>query len=305
MGILHKFLCKMKMNKKIKREVDLVVISDVHLGTYGCHAAELANYLKSIKPKHLILNGDILDIWNFKKSYWPKEHMKVIKILLNWIIKGVKITYITGNHDEMLRKFAGFNMHNFSIQNKVVLPIGNEKAWFFHGDVFDVSMQHARWLVKLGGFGYDLLIVLNRAINFVYEKIGREKVSISKRIKNKVKSAVKYINKFEEIASNIAIDNGYNYVICGHIHQPEMKKIQNEKGYVMYLNSGDWVENLTALEYHHNKWKMYVYNPLDFIKLEHIDDDEAEMDTQIINKSAKEIFDDMLKDFELLNTQYR
>ncbi len=243
-----------------KRPVDIVVISDVHLGTYGCHAKELMNYLKSIKPKQVVLNGDIIDIWQFSKRYWPKSHMKVVKILMEWVSKGVKVHYITGNHDELLRKFAGFNMGTFSIVNKVVLPVHGKKAWIFHGDVFDVTMQHSKSIAKLGAMGYDFLIVLNRGVNYISKKLGKGPVSMSKRIKNGVKTAIKFINDFETTAATIAIANEFDYVICGHIHQPEIKTIVTDKGSVLYLNSGDWIENLTALEYHRGKWQLYRYD---------------------------------------------
>jgi UDP-2,3-diacylglucosamine pyrophosphatase LpxH len=126
--------------------------------------------------------------------------------------------------------------------------------------VFDVSMQHSKWLAKLGGHGYDLLIVLNRFVNFISIKLGRGKISLSKRVKDGVKSAVKFIGDFEKIATDIAIANGYNYVICGHIHQPQIRAITTPKGTVTYLNSGDWVENLTALEFNQGKWSIYEYN---------------------------------------------
>ena len=124
-----------------KRKVDIVVISDVHVGTYGCHAKELLHYLKSIKPKTVILNGDIIDVWQFSKRYWPKSHMKIIKQLMHWMTKRIKIYYITGNHDEMLRKFVGFKMGTLEIVNKLELTLPDDKkAWFFHGDVFDVTI---------------------------------------------------------------------------------------------------------------------------------------------------------------------
>ncbi len=242
-----------------KRSVDLVVLSDVHLGTYGCHAKELLRYMKSIRPKKVILNGDIVDIWQFSKRYWPKTHMKVIKRLLQWTSEGVPVYYVTGNHDEMLRKFSGFELGSFQIVNKVVLDLQGEKAWFFHGDVFDVTMQHSKWLARLGAVGYDTLILINRAVNYLSAKMGRGKISMSKKIKNSVKSAVKFIGNFEQTAADIAIENGYDYVVCGHIHQPEIRQIQSEKGEVTYLNSGDWVENLTSLEYHRGKWRIYSY----------------------------------------------
>jgi UDP-2,3-diacylglucosamine pyrophosphatase LpxH len=247
------------MGKSRKREVDLVVISDVHLGTYGCHAEELLRYLKTIKPKRLILNGDIIDMWQFSKQYWPKSHMQVVKHITGLLTKNVKITYLTGNHDEMLRKFAGFRLGSFHIDNKIVLKLNGKKAWIFHGDVFDVTMKYSRWLAKLGAVGYDSLILINAFVNWILLKLGREKISFSKRIKDSVKSAVKFINDFEKTAAGIGIENGYDYVVCGHIHQPEIKMIQTDKGEIAYLNSGDWVENLTALEYNAGEWRIYKY----------------------------------------------
>jgi UDP-2,3-diacylglucosamine pyrophosphatase LpxH len=247
------------LGKKRKREVELVVISDVHLGTYGCHAEELLRYLKTIKPKRLILNGDIIDIWQFSKRYWPKSHMKVVRHIMGLLAKGTKITHLTGNHDEMLRKFSGFRIGSFQITNKKVISLQGKSAWFFHGDVFDVTMKYSKWLAKLGAVGYDLLIVINSGVNFILKLLGREKISLSKRVKDSVKKAVKFINDFEKTAAEIAIENGYDYVVCGHIHQPEMKKITTPKGEVTYLNSGDWIENLTALEYNTGEWSIYRY----------------------------------------------
>lgn len=247
------------MGKKRKREVELVILSDIHLGTYGCHADDLLRYLKTINPRKIILNGDIIDMWQFSKRYWPKSHMQVIKHITGLLAKNTKIVYLTGNHDEMLRKFAGFKIGTFQIDNKVVLKLNGKRAWIFHGDVFDVTMQYSKWLAKLGAIGYDTLIIINTIVNWILNRFGREKISLSKRVKDSVKTAVKFINDFERIAADIAIENEYDFVVCGHIHHPEMKKIETDKGSVMYLNSGDWVENLTALEYHAGKWRIYRY----------------------------------------------
>ena len=181
-----------------KRSVEVAVVSDVHLGTYGCHAKELLHYLKSIKPDVLVLNGDIVNIWQFSKRYWPAAHMCIVKQIFGMAAKGVTIYYVTGNHDEMLRKFEGFTMGSLQVVNKVVLPLATGKAWIFHGDVFDITMKHSKWLAKLGAVGYDTLILLNAVVNFIYEKLGRGRVSFSKKIKNRVKSAVKFIDDFEE-----------------------------------------------------------------------------------------------------------
>jgi UDP-2,3-diacylglucosamine pyrophosphatase LpxH len=245
---------------KGRREIDVLVLSDIHLGTYGCHAKELVSYLKTIKPKVIILNGDIIDIWQFSKNYFPKSHLKVVKQIIRFASKGVPVHYITGNHDELLRRFVGFKLGNLSIENKLILELDGKKAWVFHGDVFDVTMQHAKWLTKLGAIGYDSLILLNRFTNFILEKTGREKISLSKKIKNSVKKAVKFINDFEQICADIAIAKKYDYVVCGHIHHPEIKTISNEDGNVIYLNSGDWIENLTALEYNKGQWSIYKHD---------------------------------------------
>lgn len=243
----------------MKRKVELVVISDVHLGTYGCHAKELLNYLNSIKPTKIILNGDIVDIWQFRKSYFPKAHLLIIKKLLSLATKGTKVYYITGNHDEKLRRFSNTKMGNIQILDKLLLNLDGKKAWFFHGDVFDASIQNAKWVAKLGGWGYDFLILFNRYINYLLEMAGREKYSLSKKIKNSVKSALKFIDDFETTATDLAIDNEFDYVICGHIHQPCIKKVETMEGTCLYLNSGDWIENLTALEYNNESWTLYSY----------------------------------------------
>jgi UDP-2,3-diacylglucosamine pyrophosphatase LpxH len=242
-----------------KRNIKVAVISDVHLGTYGCHAKAVNRYLKSINPEILILNGDIVDIWQFSKRYWPDSHMKVVQRIFKMMANGTKVYYLTGNHDEMLRKFTDFRLGKLELLDKLVLDLDGKKAWIFHGDVFDISMKHSKWLAKLGAVGYDTLIVLNSMVNWVSQKLGRGKVSFSKRIKNSVKQAIKFIDDFEETATSIAIENGYNYVLCGHIHQPAMRSVKTDNGETIYLNSGDWVENLTALEYNDKKWSLYHY----------------------------------------------
>ncbi len=273
-----------------KRPVEIVVLSDVHLGTYGCHASELLRYLKSIEPGKVILNGDVIDMWQFSTRYWPKTHMQIIKHLTGLMTRNTKVIYLTGNHDEMLRKFTGFRLGSFRIENKLLMKLNGKQAWIFHGDIFDVTMKSARWLAKLGAVGYYFLILTNTLANFILNKLGREKISLSKRIKDSVKKAVQFIDNFELTAAKIAIDNGYDYVVCGHIHKPAMKKITTEKGSVMYLNSGDWVENLTALEYHQGEWKIYNYR-----------DDKAAQTIKLPRRfkdfDNQEIFNKMTKEF--------
>lgn len=245
---------------KIRRKLDVCVLSDIHLGTYGCHAKELNSYLHSIEPKVLVLNGDIIDIWNFRKSYFPKEHLKVIRRLLKMASNGTKIHYITGNHDEALRRFTDWKLGNIHLRNHLLLKLEGKRVWFFHGDIFDHSIHQAKFIAKMGGWGYDLLIVMNRWLNQILKKLGREKYSLSKRIKNSVKGAVKFIGDFERVASELAIEKEYDYVVCGHIHQPIMREVKTNKGSVKYMNSGDWVENCTALEYHGGIWRLYQHD---------------------------------------------
>jgi UDP-2,3-diacylglucosamine pyrophosphatase LpxH len=273
----------------MKRNLDVVVISDVHLGTFGCKAQELLAYLQSINPKMIILNGDIIDIWNFKKSYFPEAHLQVISYLLNLSENGLPIIYITGNHDELLRKFTTMNFGNITLTDKYMLKLNQKIAWIFHGDVFDASIQHSKWVAKLGGWGYDKLIQLNYLTNKCLEFFGREKYSLSKKIKNSVKKAVKHINDFEVTAAELAIENKYDYVICGHIHQPQLRKIKNEKGDCVYLNSGDWIENLSALELNDEEWSIFYFEDHKPELMENLEEIEFnysldELITSILNK---------------------
>jgi UDP-2,3-diacylglucosamine pyrophosphatase LpxH len=275
----------------LKRRVELAVISDLHLGMRGCRAAEVLRYLKSIDPEILVLNGDIIDVWQFKKKYFPAAHMQVVRELLGMIAKQKTIYYITGNHDEVFRRFKGFETSNFRIVNKVVLPLDGKKAWFFHGDVFDVTMQHSKWLAMLGGKGYDALIWFNHVINQVSLALGKGRISLSKKVKESVKSAVKFINHFEETAAEIAIRNGFDFVVCGHIHQPANRIVKTDDGEVTYLNSGDWVENCTALEYNQGEWRIHWHEEV--AARENAGD-------EVKARSTKDLFQELLVEFSMI-----
>ena len=250
-----------------KRSVEVVVMSDLHLGTYGCHATEIVNYLKSISPQILVLNGDVIDGWQFSKRYFPVSHMQVIKEIMSLLSKGTRVIYITGNHDEMMRRYSDIQIGNFQLTDKVVMEINGKMTWIFHGDVFDATTKgSAKLLAKLGGHGYDLLILLNRFINTCLKIFGKEKMSLSKKVKNSVKQAVSWIGNFEQTAAELAIAKKYDYVICGHIHQPQKRIVETKDGKVTYMNSGDWIENLSSLEYNNNEWKIYQYDEKEFIK---------------------------------------
>ncbi len=247
-----------------KRKLDIVVLSDIHLGTVGCNAIELLQYLNSIDPEVIILNGDFIDVWNFRKYYWPESHMMIIRTLLTLMTNGTDIYYLTGNHDEVLRKVSSMQLGPLFIKDKLILELNGEKVWIFHGDVFDITMKHSKWIAKLGGKGYELLILINKVINVISQKMGKGKISLSKKIKDSVKKAVSFIEDFEMTAIELAIDQGYDYVICGHIHQPKIRGYENEKGSVIYMNSGDWIENLTSLEYDGFEWNLYKYKDEDY-----------------------------------------
>ena len=248
-----------------RRKVDVVVMSDLHLGTFGCQAKEIVNYLKSIQPEILVLNGDIIDGWQFNKRYFPVSHMQVIKEIMSLLSKGSQVIYITGNHDEMLRRYSDIQIGNFQLTDKMVMEINGKMTWIFHGDVFDATTKgSAKLLAKLGGHGYDLLIMINSLINWCLRVVGREKMSFSKKVKNSVKKAVAWIGDFEQTAAELAIEKKYDYVICGHIHQPQKREIETKDGKVVYLNSGDWIENLTCLEYNNNEWSIYHYDAKQF-----------------------------------------
>lgn len=245
-----------------RRKLKIAVISDVHLGFIGCKAKELNRYLKSIDPEILIINGDLIDIWQFRSYYFPKSHTRVIQRIFKMVSDGVKVYYLTGNHDELLRRYSGLKLGNLMLEDKLVLNLDGKTHWFFHGDIFDVSMRGGKWLAKLGTTGYELLILVNKLANYFLELIGREKISLSKRVKESVKSGVKKMGDYEMTAVEIALDNDYHCVINGHIHVPVIKDVSTARGTVTYLNSGDWVENLTALEYTDGAWKLVYYKEL-------------------------------------------
>lgn len=246
----------------MKRDLDIVVISDVHIGSFGCHAEELNIYLKSINPKKIILLGDIIDGYVFNVKNFDKHQIQFIRIILGFIRKNVEVYYLTGNHDDFLRNYDDFEIVNFKKSDKLVLDINGKKYWFFHGDLFDISMKGTigKWLTYFGGKAYDYIIFLNKFINIFLKKIGKSPFSLSKKIKDNVKKAVKFVSDFEKISCEHAINQNYDYVINGHIHQPQIKSFKNEKGSVIYMNSGDWVENLSSLEFDGVNWKIYNFH---------------------------------------------
>jgi UDP-2,3-diacylglucosamine pyrophosphatase LpxH len=247
-----------------KRQVKVVVISDVHLGFIGCKAQELNQYLDSVQPEMLIINGDLIDIWQFRSYYFPKSHTKVLEHIFKFVSNGVKVYFLTGNHDEMLRRYSGLKLGNLELEDKLVLDLDGKLHWFFHGDIFDISMQGSRVLAKLGTTGYEILILINKLVNFFLELMGKEKSSFSKKVKFATKRGVKKLRDYAITGAEIGAENGYHVVANGHSHIPEIKEIETPNGKVLYLNSGDWVENMTALEYNNAEWKLVWFKDLTF-----------------------------------------
>lgn len=258
-----------------KRKLEIAVISDVHLGSLDCHADELNTYLNSIQPKKLVLNGDMLDIGQFHKRYFPKPHMKVIRKIFNMAAKGTQVFYVTGNRDEIVRKLTGNSLGNIHIVDKLVLDLGGQKAWFFHGDVFDTPFFKAKWLAYFGSVGYQLLFFINKLTNKILQKLNFKRRTLSKK-KADPKS---YLEEFERYTVKMAIRKHYDYVICGHVHEPKKELHLTKRGSCTYLNSGDWVKSLTALEYSLKRWKIYRYQS-DKLSPFYMDEELKEMDIQ-------------------------
>lgn len=246
-------------NFYMKKVLDICVLSDCHLGTYGCRAEELLSYLQSIEPARLILNGDIIDAWQFKKKYFPASHWEVIERILEMANTGTIVYYLTGNHDEILRRFDALDLGNIRLRSQLELRLYNKSYWFFHGDVFDASVLISPFLAHVGGKGYDMLIRLNAWINQWRVSFGMQKISFAHRVKRSVKHAVKFISDFEKQAIRMGIKRGVDVVVCGHIHQPCIQRVSFDQGEIVYMNSGDWIENMTALESVNGRWTLYRY----------------------------------------------
>lgn len=235
-----------------------IIISDVHLGTKGSKAKELVRFLKQYKCENLILNGDIIDGWQLKKSgKWKRKHTRFFTRILKMIEEdGTKVTYIRGNHDDFLDQVLPFTMGSLTICREMVYESSGKKYYIVHGDVFDSITSQFKWIAKLGDIGYTFLLWLNRQYNYRRRKKGLPYFSLSHSIKAKVKHAVKYIDDFEKQLSSMARYKNCDGIICGHIHQAADKKIDG----IHYLNSGDWVESMTAIvEDLNGKWDLVYY----------------------------------------------
>ena len=241
------------------RKIDISVISDVHLATMASKAKHLLNYLKSVQPKILVLNGDIIDSWRFSRNYFPKAHLKVIRQVVKMIEKGVRVVYITGNHDDVFRKFNNTQLGNFSIVNQLELTVGNQKTWIFHGDVFDHIIHHSPWLAKSGAAAYGFLTGFNKGLNFILRIFGGKDMILYKSMKDRILKEKKILTNFELAIANAALSKEIDLVICGHTHIPIDKTITTEKGMVRYINCGDWVEHFSAAECVDGNWNLNYF----------------------------------------------
>lgn len=223
-------------------------ISDIHLGTRGCNAGMLIDFLDHVDSETLYLVGDIIDGWRLKRRfYWPPSHNDIVWRILKRAKRGARIVYIPGNHDEMFRQFTGLNFGGVEIRRKAIHETADgRKLLVLHGDEFDAVMLAHRWLAYVGDVAYGLLMRLNVLVNLARQRLGLPYWSLSKTAKHKVKNAVEFISRFEQVVAHEAGARGVDGVVCGHIHTAEMRSI----GGIDYYNDGDWVEGCTALVEH-------------------------------------------------------
>ena len=228
-----------------KQRYRTVWISDIHLGTRGCNAAMLVDFLRSFECETLYLVGDIVDGWRLKKGwYWPDSHNEVVRRILKKAHFGTRVVFVSGNHDEVLRDYAGFHFGGVELVDEAVHTTADGRQLLVtHGDSFDGVVLYARWLAVLGDQAYGLLLRANILFNAVRRRLKLPYWSLSNHLKLKVKNAVQYVCSFEEAVSREAVERGFDGIVCGHIHCAEIRQI----GDVTYYNDGDWVESCTAL----------------------------------------------------------
>jgi len=275
----------------VKSFYKTIVISDVHLGTKGSKARELVRFLKQVTCENLILNGDIIDGWQLRKyGKWKKRHTRFFRRVLKMVEEdNTKVTYLRGNHDDFLDQILPMAIGNFSIQREMVYESNGKRYFITHGDIFDSITSNLKWLAKMGDVGYTFLLYINRKYNNYRRKKGLPYYSLSQVVKSKVKGAVAYIDDFESELAKIAKIKNCDGIICGHIHQPAIKEIEG----IVYLNSGDWVESLSALvEDEQGEWSLVYYSETEKVAplaLADEDDDAPDEEfTELINPKKLE-----------------
>ncbi len=231
-----------------KSHVRTIFISDIHLGTAGCQAHALLDFLRVMRCDTLYLVGDIVDGWQLRRRwYWPQAHNDVVQKVLRAARKGTRVIFIPGNHDEFARRYEGHEFGGIIVMNECIhITADGRKLWVTHGDLFDGVIQCAKWLAYLGDQAYEFTLRVNSAFNNLRGRMGLPYWSLSQYLKHKVKRAVSYVSDFETAVAHEAKRRGLDGVVCGHIHHAEMREIEG----VLYCNDGDWVESLTALVEH-------------------------------------------------------
>ncbi len=222
-----------------------IFISDLHLGTPGCQAEALLDFLKENTCDYLYLVGDIIDGWQLRRRwYWPQAHNDVIQKLLRKARKGCRVIYVPGNHDEFARQFLDHHFGGIEVLDEAVHQTADgRKLWVIHGDYFDAVVQQAKWLAYVGDYLYEFTLKLNRYLNNMRGRLGLPYWSLSAYLKHKVKKALNYVTDFENAVAHEAAKHGYQGVVCGHIHRAEIRDVDG----VLYCNDGDWVESRSAL----------------------------------------------------------
>ncbi|TFZ08040.1 UDP-2,3-diacylglucosamine diphosphatase [Ramlibacter humi] len=225
-----------------------VFVSDIHLGTPGCQAAALLDFLKHHPSETLYLVGDIVDGWALRRRwFWPQAHNDVVQKVLRRARKGCRVVFVPGNHDEFARQFAGHAFGGIEVMEEAVhTTAGGKQLWILHGDLFDGVVQCAKWLAHVGDHLYEFTLKVNRHLNRLRGWLGLPYWSLSAYLKHKVKRALNYVNSFEEAVAAEARRRGHDGVVCGHIHRAEMREVNG----ILYCNDGDWVESRTALVEH-------------------------------------------------------
>ena len=274
-----------------KRQIEVSVISDLHLATHACKPKKILEYLKAIHPEILVLNGDIIDSWRFSRNYFPKNHLKVIRQLIKMMEKGTRVYYVSGNHDEFLRKFSGTKIGQLEIVNQFIFEHNGSKTWIFHGDIFDNIIHSSKGLAKLGAALYGLLTVLNKLVNTIVRRFGGKEVIIYKSLKKNFTREKQAPSKFENELAKSAAAQGYEMVICGHTHVPKIKILQVGDKQIKYINCGDWVEHFTAAEFYDHEWHFYTH-----IELE----DDTQMDEYDI-PAEQMIYQTLVKELTFSN----
>ncbi len=281
----------------MKTHFKTIVISDVHLGTSGSKAKELTSFLKQHTCDRLILNGDIIDGWQLKKyGSWKRKHTRFFKTVLKMMESyDTQVIYLRGNHDDFLDQVLPVKVGNFSIQREYILKSHGRRFYVTHGDIFDSVTTKLKWVAQLGDIGYTFLLWMNKIYNNYRTGRGLPYYSLSQKIKHKVKSAVSYISDFETQLVELAKVKQCDGIICGHIHQPAIKAYND----ILYMNSGDWVESLSALaEDENGDWSLVYYNETH--KATRTDDNAHDDQTD-----WEELEDDEKADLETLEEQLR